>query len=337
MPSIFYTEPVPSNVAPKFLVSRPVGEELRMRFYDHIEVGRYHPGRTVLPGQLLIDDPTISRRHCFITQTAEGRCWIRDVSRNGTRLDGRRLVPNLEHEMHPGQALGLGEGYEFELEGADAVDAGVYDEATVGAPGTTVATILVGDIRDYTVLVRRASSEQLQHSVGRVFETLTHEVVALGGTVKEYQGDALFAFWEKADYPRQINAACGAALDLDRHVRRIATDRSVWNVDGFALEMDWALTTGIVLIDSFGGDRPTGLSMIGEPVVRAFRLEKFANEETGRILACEVTQTVASRWFRFRNLGKMQAKGFDTPDRVYALVEPLDDGPPEKAGLEYRF
>ncbi|MGD8330862.1 MAG: hypothetical protein PVJ49_15645, partial [Acidobacteriota bacterium] len=91
------------------------------------------------------------------------------------------------------------------------------------------------------------------------------------------------------------------------------------------LRMDWALTTGMVVIDSFGGDRPTGLSMIGEPVVRAFRLEKFADDETGRILTCEATKMVAARSFSFRDLGKMHAKGFDKPDRVFSLIGISDD------------
>jgi len=196
----------------------------------------------------------------------------------------------------------------------------------VGAPGTTVATILVGDIRDYTVLVRRAPSEQLQSSVARLFESLTHEVTQLGGTVKEYQGDALFAFWEKADNPRQVISACRAAVHLDEHVRRFAVDTGCWNVPGFALGMDWALATGLVVIDSFGGNHPTGLSMVGEPVVRAFRIEKFATEETGRILTCEATKMVAEPSFRFRDLGRIHAKGFDKPDRVFSLTGYGDEG-----------
>ena len=51
-----------------------------------LEVG---PG----PGLLLVRDPIVSFRHCVVSQTPEGHCFVRDVSRNGTRLDGRRLVP----------------------------------------------------------------------------------------------------------------------------------------------------------------------------------------------------------------------------------------------------
>lgn len=332
MTSIIYTDPDPAEMPAKYLAARLDGQEHRFLFFDHVEIGRYHEARPLLPGQLLIDDPTISRRHCFITQTHEGRCWIRDVSRNGTRVDGRRLVPNIEHELHVGQVLEVGRELQFHLEG-DAARAASSDEpATVGAPGNTIATVLVGDIRDYTVLVRRAPSEQLQSSVGRVFESLTHEVTLLGGTVKEYQGDALFAFWERADNPRQVIAACHAALHLDDHVSKVAADPEIWDVPGFELCMDWALTTGMVHIDSFGGDHPTGLSMIGEPVVRAFRLEKFANDETGRILTCEATRMVARGRLAFRDLGKMRAKGFDKPDRVFSLLGVIDDDAPAAGG-----
>ena len=61
--------------------------------------------------------------------------------------------------------------------------------------------------------------------------------------------------------------------------------------------------------------------MIGEAVVRAFRLEKFATPETGPILACETTYRLALAHFAFRSLGEMQAKGFERPDLVFALLD----------------
>ena len=67
---------------------------------------------------------------------------------------------------------------------------------TLGVSGTSIATVLVGDIRDYTLLVRRAPPAALQQSVNRVFETLNAAVTRHQGTVKEYQGDAVLAFWE---------------------------------------------------------------------------------------------------------------------------------------------
>jgi class 3 adenylate cyclase len=93
----------------------------------------------------------------------------------------------------------------------------------------------------------------------------------------------------------------------------------VWQIEAHPLHMDWALATGLVMILGFGGAQPAGLSMIGEPIVAAFRLEKFANATTGRILACPETSRMAAPMFEFRDLGRMQAKGLDKPDHVFAL------------------
>jgi len=160
----------------------------------------------------------------------------------------------------------------------------------------------------------------LQESVARVFGRLEKAVAAHGGTLKEFQGDALFAFWEQGSTWNHAADACRAALDLHRLSEELARDSAVWAVEGFPLEMDWALTTGIVAISGYGGENILGLSMVGEAVVLAFRLEKLADEFTGPIIACPETYLMASDTFEFKDLGSRTAKGFDTPQRVYALM-----------------
>jgi class 3 adenylate cyclase len=323
-PRLRYLEPQGDQGArSRVLVWRPgTPHEHHFVFFDQIQIGRDDEGATLAPGMLLIADPTISRRHCIVRLEADGRCFARDVSRNGTRLDGRRLVPNLEVEIKPGQSLSVSATAQFVLQGTRPET--IMPEvrvagSTIGVSDTSIATVLVGDIRHYTTLVRRAPSRELQQSVNRVFEILTATVVEHGGTVKEYQGDAILAFWEGDISGTQAVVACQAALALDRRAQAIASDQSVWLLTDFPLGMDWALATGLVHLDSFGGSQPTGLSLIGEPVVLAFRLEKFATDATGPILACSVTRDMASDRFKFRDLGLMQAKGFGKPDRVFAL------------------
>jgi class 3 adenylate cyclase len=325
---IHYTAPPPGARPPRHLIfAAGTPHEQRLPFYDLLEIGRYEPARPEAPGLLLVRDSTVSFRHCIVTQQAGGRCTVRDLSRNGTRVDGRRLVPNVETELGPGQVIEVAAGVTFVVGGARVAQAepDVAANRTVVAAGFTIATVLVGDIRDYTVMVRQAPSLELQQSVGRVFERLTREVVRCGGTVKEYQGDAIFAFWEGSADGRQAIAACRAALALNALGDEMANDRAVWDVPNFRLGMDWALATGPVVIDSIGGSaQRAGLSMIGEAVVLAFRLEKFATPATGPILACPATRQMAAGHFQFDSLGHMQAKGFDRPDQVYALLGPRD-------------
>ncbi len=325
MAAIRYTPPPPGPYRMKYLVAQEGrGAQQPYGFCNHLELGRDGPERELLPGLLLIDDPTVSWRHCILTQSVDGRCFVRDVSRNGTRLDGRRLMPNIETEIRVGQILSLGTERRFLVAGDPAVDVGLATAGegwTVGMAGCTMVTVLVGDIRDYTGLVRRALAVELQKSVGRLFEILTAGVSEHAGTVKEYPGDAVVAFWEGDISGKQAVSACAAALALDRLVRRLAADPEVWALPDFSLQMDWGLATGVVSIATLGGSRPTGLSMIGHPIVLASRLEKFVNDNTGHILVCRATRDMACAAFAFRDLGEMWAKGFDRADHVFALDE----------------
>jgi class 3 adenylate cyclase len=321
---IRYAPPAGDEGAASYLVAESPGlQEERFVFYDRIEIGRYE-GAAPAPGVLLIGDGTVSRRHCILSKSSDGRCSVRDLSTNGTWLEGRRLVPNVEVEIQVGQVISLGRGHMFRLE----VEASESHAATASKPagrtlkvqGGSLVTVLVGDIRDYTVMVRESPSEVVQRSVNRAFGALEREVARLRGTVKETQGDAILAFWEQRPGYNFAADACRAAIALNERVRELDSDPGAWEVPAFPLRMDWALATGSVVISNVGADRATGMSMIGEPVVLAFRLEKLVTERTGPIVACGATRELTEDEFDFMEIGSVTAKGFDRPTGVYALL-----------------
>jgi len=323
-----YMEPPSNGRPPLRLVLAGAGEECAFVFYDRIEIGRLDEAGTMRPGALLVPGPAVSSRHCIVTQMQDGRCVVRDVSRNGTRLEERRLVPNIEAEIRAGQTITVGD-FTFRLEKApDAAPAPALPRVNTTRldSGCTHVTVLVGDLRDYTVMVRTVDPVRLQQAVSRLFARLEAVVTEFGGTVKEYQGDAIFAFWERKPGGGEAIQACRAAQALHRRAEELARDPSVWDLSSTPLRMDWALASGPVTIQTIGGDTPTGLSMIGEAVVLAFRLEKFADDETGPILVCRNTKRLTGSAFTFRDLGEKQAKGFARPDRVFALES--DPGEP---------
>jgi class 3 adenylate cyclase len=305
------------------VVDGATGPEGVFLFFDRIVVGRLNEKKRGLAGHLGVQDPTVSSRHCVITQEPDGRCYVRDMSRNGTRLDGRRLTPNMTTEITVGQELSIGRSLRLRLDGQapefDTLEDPTTDTYGVGEMSTV--TVLVGDIRNYTTLVRIAGTADLQQSVNRVFERLEREVEAQGGTLKELQGDALFAFWEKNSDGCQACRACRAALNLKKLVAKLASDPAVWNVGGHPLGMDFALATGLVTISGYGSDGALGLSMVGESVVLAYRIEKFANKSTGPIIVCPLTQRLAKDEFKFKDLGERTAKGFDTAHHLFSLVK----------------
>lgn len=318
-----YVPPDVMDYPGKWLVAEGTsGPQDVFLFFNRVEIGRFHEKRR-LPGMLLINDQTVSSRHCVVTQEPDGRCFVRDMSRNGTRVDGRRLTPNQSTELELGQVLSIGRGLRLRLDGMPPPEFPLKaaDSATQGIAERTLVTVLVGDIRNYTALVRMADSAELQESVNRVFSRLEAEVQSLGGTLKEFQGDALFAFWEKGANGCHATQACEAALHLKNVVARLAADPMVWSVGGTPLQMDFALATGLVTISGYGNEGAMSLSMVGESVVLAFRIEKLANKKTGPIIVCPITRKIAGDAFKFKDLGKHQPKGFDEEQNLYALVK----------------
>jgi class 3 adenylate cyclase len=304
-------------------------QELQFVFYDRIEIGRLVEGLPEEEGRLLIDDPTVSARHCAITRDPDGRCYIRDTSRNGTRVDGRRLMPNREVELLPGQEIGVGsEGLFRFIEPPKDQDKVLTRPATRVVAAAGHVSIVVGDIRGYSSLTEQVLPATLQDAVSRVFMLLRSVVLAHGGQVKEYQGDSLMAFWEPAHQGPPAVRACTAALTMHRFAQQLARDRELWPFSTHPLHLDWAVTTGAVTTLVLG-DRPEELSMVGKPVVLAYRLEKEAGDRTGPILVCEETRTAAAERFRFRDVGRLSLDGFSHDVQAYAL---LDEREPEGPG-----
>ena len=307
----------------QLILARGTAAEQAFPFIEEIEVGRRSTPEGSTITRIVLADPVVSSRHCVVTQSDSGRFFIRDVSLNGTRVNGKRLVPNLEFALEDGQVIQVGDHLlTLSATCTDEPTSFGTSELTMLVPGLINVTVIVGDIRGYTTLSQTANSADVHRSVRSVFSALEGVVWRHGGTLKEYQGDAIFAFWEEKpeNRGRQALEACAAALALRDEARRLANDTGLWLFPDFPLAMDWALATGSVTLASMGGRRPTGLSMVGDVVNLAFRLEKLADNLEPAIIACRTTHELAMERFDFLDLGDVEVKGRAGSERIYSLV-----------------
>ncbi len=317
-----------AGVHPFALVAGDDASGERFPFADRIEIGRYEPGAPMDDGRVLVEDSAVSSVHCVVVRDSEGRLLVRDCSRNGTWMDEARLIPNREQEIRPGQTLRVGPVLTFRLVG-DATVPGTgtvprpLRRGTVALPTKQQMALLVGDVRGYTTLLTSLPAAELQAAVSGVFAHLVTTIRSLGGQVKEYQGDSILAFWERRGEESPAIPACRAALALERHLKALAADRSLWPFPDKPLRMDWAVTTGQVSVHVVGADRPEELSLVGEPVVLAYRLEKKADDRIGSLLTCARTQLEAEQRFAFADVGTLSLSGFDEPVRAFRLLGEL--------------
>ena len=155
-----------------------------------------------------------------------------------------------------------------------------------------------------------ADSAELQESVNRVFGRLEAEVQSLGGTLKEFQGDAIFGFWEKGAQWVPRNPGLRGRAPSEEDGRKTGR-RSVGVEHRRHTPSRWtfALATGPVTISGYGSDGALSLSMVGESVVLAFRIEKLANKKTGPIIVCPITRKIAEEAFKFKEPWQAPAQG----------------------------
>src|SRR5262249_36317373 len=107
---------------------------------------------------------------------------------------------------------------------------------------------------------------------GDYLQTLSEQILASGGTVDKYIGDAIMAFWgAPVDLPRHALAACTAAV---RNQQALAVLRGRWLSEGKPpFHMRIGIHTGDVVVGNIGSARRLNYTVIGDAVNLASRLE----------------------------------------------------------------
>ncbi len=95
------------------LVIPSSGRRVVVPMKSQLRLGRSDRQRGLLPEVDLAEDGAasagVSRQHALITQTDRGVAITDLDSANGTRLNGRRLPPNLPYALESGDEIKLGE------------------------------------------------------------------------------------------------------------------------------------------------------------------------------------------------------------------------------------
>jgi class 3 adenylate cyclase len=157
-----------------------------------------------------------------------------------------------------------------------------------------------------------------------IFETLTAIVHDFKGTIKDYVGDAVYAFWDHGFTPRKEQAAlaCEAALrqlQVINHMKsRTGFDSQQ---DGQGILMGWGITTGKVTMAHYS-PRVADLALVGDTTNLAFRLSGMANKALASpIVVCSQTAEMVGHRLSPVDLGLVSVRGRSGKEHVYGLDE----------------
>ena len=155
-------------------------------------------------------------------------------------------------------------------------------------------TMFFCDIADFTTISERLSPEMLVTHLGEYLQALSGQVLATGGTVDKYIGDAIMAFWG-APMPnaRHALAACTAAVRCQQILARL---RPSWEAAGkppFRARI--GLHTGEVVVGNIGSVERLNYTVIGDAVNLASRLEGLNKYYGTAVMISETTYREAGR------------------------------------------
>lgn len=180
-------------------------------------------------------------------------------------------------------------------------------------------TVYFSDIQGFTTFSEALSPEKLTKLMNRYLGEMTDTILASGGTLDKYIGDAVMAFWG-APVPCEGHAlvACRAAL---ANQKRLAGLRVQFAAEGYPPIFNRiGLNSGPASVGNMGSAARLSYTAIGDTVNLSSRLEG-ANKAYGTyILISESTRQGAGEAIEVRELDYVKVKGKNLPIHVYELL-----------------
>lgn len=178
-------------------------------------------------------------------------------------------------------------------------------------------TVMFADVSGFTAMSEHLDPEEVKETMNLVFDHLTREVVAQGGTVDKYMGDALMAlFGAPRSYGDDAERAARAALRMQETFARLAAELKP--KIGIDLKLRIGLNTGEVLAGYVGGGAHKTYTVMGDAVNVAERME--SNCASGRVLVSSATQRCIAGRFVLERAGTLPVKGRHQPVETFYIV-----------------
>ena len=185
--------------------------------------------------------------------------------------------------------------------------------------GETIhAVIWFSDMRDSTRLADSLSGEQFLATVNSYFECTAGAVIANGGEVLRFIGDAVLAIFPIRGDGDDVRTACEKALQASREAEaRLAALNSTRRADGLEpLDFGLGLHVGDVIYGNIGVPERLEFSVIGPAANEVARLENLTKKLKRRVL---VSGDFAGNLNGgFDSLGEHDLRGVGQPLEVLA-------------------
>jgi len=184
-------------------------------------------------------------------------------------------------------------------------------------------TVLFCDIRNFTTIAEKLSAHEVVEMLNAYFGRVCEPILAQGGTVDKYIGDAVMAvFGSPVAHPDHARRALRAALGMAAEAAAFGDWMQVRFADrglpGFGVGV--GLHSGEAVIGDIGTPKRREFTAIGDTVNAASRLEGVTKQLGCVIAASEATVHAAGAGVRTGKMETVPVKGRAAAIRVFEVL-----------------
>ncbi|OIP68537.1 MAG: adenylate/guanylate cyclase domain-containing protein [Oscillatoriales cyanobacterium CG2_30_44_21] len=189
-------------------------------------------------------------------------------------------------------------------------------------------TVLFTDMRNFSTAAEAQAPGETLNWLNNYLATIANEVLAHGGMVDKYIGDAVMAVFgvpiphsDDQERTKDAQSAVTAALAIAKKLEEM---NEVWVSQGLPpVTTGIGINSGVVIAGSLGSDERLEYSVLGDTVNVAARLESFNKEVDGgphHILISEETKRRLSDNFQTEFVCKYALKGKTKETEIYRVL-----------------
>jgi adenylate cyclase len=169
-------------------------------------------------------------------------------------------------------------------------------------------TIIFTDLAGFTGVSEKLPAEQVAALLNRHLAEMTDIVIAHGGTVDKFIGDAVMALWgAPLPDPKQSEHALAAAIEMQAATAKFAAELAAGG--GPPLRMRVGIHRGECIVGNLGGHNRFEYTAIGDAVNLASRLEGVNNVYGTGILVSDAVVAAAGGGVPLRPVDSVRVKG----------------------------
>jgi adenylate cyclase len=182
-----------------------------------------------------------------------------------------------------------------------------------------VLTVLFSDLEGFTSYSERYSPHEMTEMLAEYYTLMTEQIFAHRGTLKEYVGDELLAFFgapiEDAEHARH---ACETALAMREH--RLALVEEWSKIGRPRVRSRTGINSGPMVVGNLGSKYRFAYGVVGDQVNLGSRLEGLNKVYGTEIIVSENTVRLIEPGFVLRELDMVRVLGRKQAIRLYELV-----------------